>query len=102
MGAFSPPSLLFEDFVGRFLVTVALLDESVNDGTGFDMVRGDFRYTGFVGFVNNICCILLLLSVLGMWTENHCAVRDRCGELNLETVFGRTADNTVFFCQKNK
>jgi len=85
MGAFSPPSLLFEDFVGRFLVAVGLLEESVSDGTGLDMVRDDFSDTDFVGFANNICCMLLLF-ILGMRSVRHCVVLDRCGELNSERI----------------
>jgi hypothetical protein len=101
IGAFSPPSLLLEDFVGRFLVTVGLLEESVSDGTGLDMVRDDFSDTNSVGFANNICCMLFLLFILGMWSQSHCAVRERCGELNLERIGQHGGNSSSFRVLKN-
>ncbi len=38
MGAFSPPSLLFEDLVERFLVTVGVDEERASDGIGLVML----------------------------------------------------------------
>jgi len=38
MGAFSPPSLLFEDLVERFLVTVGVDEERARDGIGLVML----------------------------------------------------------------
>ena len=38
MGAFSPPSLLFEDLLDRFLVTVGVGEERAKDGIGLVML----------------------------------------------------------------
>jgi len=61
MGAFSPPSLLFEDLLERCLAAVGAGEESVKDGTGFDMLRENFDVNTFVGLSSNIFCCMLLV-----------------------------------------
>jgi len=59
MGAFSHPSLLFEDLLERYFVAVGAGEESVKDGTGFDMLRENFDVNTFVGLRSNFfvsCC----------------------------------------------
>jgi len=61
IGAFSPPSLLFEGLMERFFVAVGTWEESVTDGRGFDMMNWYFEDGILVGFPCGIfCCILLL------------------------------------------
>jgi len=61
IGAFSLPSLLFEDLFERLFVTVGVEEESVTAGRGFDMMKGSCKDDVLVGFTCSIfCCILLL------------------------------------------
>jgi len=64
MGAFSPPSFLFEDLLERFFVTVGLGEESVKDGIGLDMLGEVLDNNALIWFPVYICCMLLLCVVV--------------------------------------